>query len=470
MIFGNVGMLQASGGSGGSFVGYDDFTGTTLNAEKWPEVFKYKTPYASTATTDGRLKLALLDAYSTVSVTSSAYTEISGTFELTIKWTPGYYDDKGSGGAPYIVLRPTSPNRTSFIGGPYGYPTLLLGRPNTLSLPLARSRISVGILNSAFSGVNGGGYVNGTFTEGVEYSLRWIINWPTRRMSLYIDDVLSINSVSFDYEPVANLYVEIGNSGTTTAGQVTTELFDDLAFTQRVTEPFDPADLVPLVALDGATSTTFVSSGGITTWQDSSTAGNDFSAADASAPTFESNIQNSLGGIRFASGKYLSRSAFSGATAATVFLVAKIDADPAGAATNGLWSLGNTGTRTLYPYTDGVISDTFASTTNHSSGNPSTSMTNAHLYCAQSADGFWQSYFNGVRGGYTWTNTFGWPATMVIGKSTSDYPMAGYIFELRVYNGVLSLDARQYIEGVLAHKWGIAGSLPSTHPYKTSPP
>jgi hypothetical protein len=29
---------------------------------------------------------------------------------------------------------------------------------------------------------------------------------------------------------------------------------------------------------------------------------------------------------------------------------------------------------------------------------------------------------------------------------------------------------RQRIEGYLAHKWGLVGSLPSGHPYKTAAP
>lgn len=50
---------------------------------------------------------------------------------------------------------------------------------------------------------------------------------------------------------------------------------------------------------------------------------------------------------------------------------------------------------------------------------------------------------------------------------------------LRNYNGDIgelvivastSTDTRQAVEGYLAHKWGLAGSLPSDHPYKSSAP
>ena len=46
----------------------------------------------------------------------------------------------------------------------------------------------------------------------------------------------------------------------------------------------------------------------------------------------------------------------------------------------------------------------------------------------------------------------------------------GYIGELITYPSVLSTTDRQKIEGYLAWKWGLQGSLPAGHPYKTAPP
>lgn len=45
----------------------------------------------------------------------------------------------------------------------------------------------------------------------------------------------------------------------------------------------------------------------------------------------------------------------------------------------------------------------------------------------------------------------------------------GYTNEAIVYNFVLSTAQRQQVEGYLAWKWGLQGSLPANHPYKTSP-
>lgn len=43
------------------------------------------------------------------------------------------------------------------------------------------------------------------------------------------------------------------------------------------------------------------------------------------------------------------------------------------------------------------------------------------------------------------------------------------VAEVLVYSGALSLAQQQQVEGYLAAKWGIRGSLPGTHPYKSIP-
>jgi hypothetical protein len=48
--------------------------------------------------------------------------------------------------------------------------------------------------------------------------------------------------------------------------------------------------------------------------------------------------------------------------------------------------------------------------------------------------------------------------------------LVGYIAELVVCNAILSTADRQLVEGYLAHKWGLTGSLPSNHPYKNAAP
>jgi hypothetical protein len=46
----------------------------------------------------------------------------------------------------------------------------------------------------------------------------------------------------------------------------------------------------------------------------------------------------------------------------------------------------------------------------------------------------------------------------------------GYIGEVVAYPSILLVSARQRVEGYLAWKWGLQGSLANGHPYKDSPP
>ena len=46
----------------------------------------------------------------------------------------------------------------------------------------------------------------------------------------------------------------------------------------------------------------------------------------------------------------------------------------------------------------------------------------------------------------------------------------GGISEIMLFDGVLTNDRRELMEGYLAHKWGLAGNLPAAHPYKSNNP
>jgi hypothetical protein len=55
------------------------------------------------------------------------------------------------------------------------------------------------------------------------------------------------------------------------------------------------------------------------------------------------------------------------------------------------------------------------------------------------------------------------------GKSDGRW-FTGYVSEIIWYNAVLTTNQRQQVEGYLASKWGLKGSLPSTHPFKRITP
>lgn len=82
-------------------------------------------------------------------------------------------------------------------------------------------------------------------------------------------------------------------------------------------------------------------------------------------------------------------------------------------------------------------------------------------------------YMNGTAGTSVGsTGNFGY-TNYEIGTSFGEESLVnfnGTIAEVLIYNASLSTSDRQTIEGYLAWKWGLVGSLPVTHPYKTTPP
>jgi hypothetical protein len=56
-----------------------------------------------------------------------------------------------------------------------------------------------------------------------------------------------------------------------------------------------------------------------------------------------------------------------------------------------------------------------------------------------------------------------------LGDAAGQY-LLGTIYEVLFYSTTLSTSQRQQVEGYLAWKWGLVGSLPATHPFKRWPP
>ena len=55
------------------------------------------------------------------------------------------------------------------------------------------------------------------------------------------------------------------------------------------------------------------------------------------------------------------------------------------------------------------------------------------------------------------------------GSMSLSYLFSGNIYDIILYTGPLTTNQRQQIEGYLAWKWGLQGSLPSNHPFKVNP-
>ena len=70
------------------------------------------------------------------------------------------------------------------------------------------------------------------------------------------------------------------------------------------------------------------------------------------------------------------------------------------------------------------------------------------------------------------SNTANLTFAIQIGRNfnSNTFCLDGKIAEVIFTNAALSTTNRQLIEGYLAHKWGLASSLPNDHPYKTAAP
>jgi hypothetical protein len=82
-------------------------------------------------------------------------------------------------------------------------------------------------------------------------------------------------------------------------------------------------------------------------------------------------------------------------------------------------------------------------------------------------------YKNGTAGtAVASSGSFGYTHYEVAGSfgEESLVPFNGIIGEVIHYNGALTTEERQKLEGYLAWKWGLTSSLPSSHPYKNIPP
>jgi hypothetical protein len=86
---------------------------------------------------------------------------------------------------------------------------------------------------------------------------------------------------------------------------------------------------------------------------------------------------------------------------------------------------------------------------------------------------FFERFGGGTTTTATGTNSYSMASglqTIRIGRSDAGEACNSLLGEILYYNKVLSTTERQQVEGYLAWKWGLQGSLPADHPYKNAPP
>lgn len=234
--------------------------------------------------------------------------------------------------------------------------------------------------------------------------------------------------------------------------------------------PWTPASLTTLKGWYKADLLAGADASNVSTWPDSSGLGNTATPSGSGGmPQLQTAEQNGLNIVEFTYGfntHFSLPNLLSGASAAAAVIVLK-------STTTGQGSPFGFGTDTAanhYPYSDNSIYDGFGSTARKTVGAPG-GLSSWHLASFHSAAGSWKYYKNGTQFFATSTNTVGISSTPYIGRSgASPIYFAGMIGEIVAVNEFLSDADRQKIEGYLAWKWALAGSLDVSHPYKSAPP
>jgi hypothetical protein len=196
---------------------------------------------------------------------------------------------------------------------------------------------------------------------------------------------------------------------------------------------------------------------GIASWPDQSgNARHLTQATGANQPTVQTNELNSLPIIRFdGASDYLNVPDPSALTAATVFLLIKIDADPpAATAQASLWHISSSGAESYFPWTDGNIYDTFGTPDRKSAGNPALSLASWRTYCISSSAGNWTNWVDGTQLFTTATNTVGFSSGATFGSGLSGGAfLDGDVAEFFIFNSALSTGDRQLMEAYITTKW-----------------
>ncbi len=239
---------------------------------------------------------------------------------------------------------------------------------------------------------------------------------------------------------------------------------------------------------DAADSGTFVFSSGsnIQVWQDKSP--NKYSVSQTNAslqPTLASSAQNSLPGVQLTTSAYLFTAGsnipnFSVGSETSVFLaVRNASANSGWNIVNTMWFTGisNATTRYHFSFNQGATTGTTLFVNNAIVGQVTSNATpvNSNALLGFTASGTSASiHTNGsvnTYGGVTLPNANN-ATYFMFGDARNNTALSSniMIFEMVGYNRQVTSSEREQIEGYLAWKWGLQGSLPATQPYKIFPP
>lgn len=240
-----------------------------------------------------------------------------------------------------------------------------------------------------------------------------------------------------------------------------------------------PKIITTMLWLDASDSTTITTeSGNVSQWNDKS--GNDRHLSQSTStnrPALTSAGQNGLNVITFDGSNDGLQGSFAAMslTAQSSFAVAKVSASSSFArifsqATSTQADYASTGA--YLPILAGNASNTIASFTNTEVGIASFSTGSFGILQSVHSGTAITNAVNGTAVASV-NHTLSLVASRFsVGKTTGENQgyLNGVIAEVVVLPSAATLTTQQLIQGYLAHKWGLAVSLPAGHPYKTAPP
>lgn len=278
--------------------------------------------------------------------------------------------------------------------------------------------------------------------------------------SAVVDLALEPSTGILAVPPLGNIQVELVNVGLSPTGG-----------TMEGTGAWTPAALSPVEWWDFSDAATVTSSGGFISAISSKGSG----ARSASQGTggFKPSVTtiNGVDAAQFdGSGDHLSIS--SSLSTTTGMTVAQVFTRP----TAGVLSqtLGGSGA-SVPPYAalwfnDNVrYSALWGSSSSYATHGGASTSTGAFQHIVVKGASTTLLYQDGAVVGTPQTTLSGVGSIAYIGRRATNYHN-GKIGEIVVVASDISTADREKLEGYLAHKWGIAGALPSGHPYKSAPP
>ena len=232
----------------------------------------------------------------------------------------------------------------------------------------------------------------------------------------------------------------------------------------KIISGFDPRSVIPgcVLWLDAADANTITLSGSnVTGWNDKSGNNNHFVQSTSSAqPTYISNSLSFNGTSNYLYQSNTSQYILNNLSAWTIFSVQKINTAAGG-------------TQIVYRYgIRGILYESISTTYYFFNYSPiAVSGSGDGIAAVVVANATETGYINGVsQGSATGPTTTGQDAFTLGASNASSGFLNGYIYEIIMFNTALTTTQRQQVEGYLAWKWGLQGSLPSSHPSYYAPP